>query len=146
MGGGSTGCGGGWSRSRSCDMAQPPEPPDELPEPPEELPELPEELPAALLPDPPLAALEPAPVSVETGADGVVVVVTDVFGEAVSLVVDDVVGEVVFAVEPGVALVPELLYVLLRSASLWQPGSAEAASATTAIYGIKRFMSAPVLR
>jgi hypothetical protein len=113
---------------------QPPEPPEELPALPEELPELPEApLPAALLPDPPLAEPdEPAPVSVETGA-GAVVVVTVVLGEVVSLVVDEVVGEVVFAVEPGVALVPELLYVLLRSVSLWQPGSAEVASATTAM-------------
>ena len=81
---------------------------------PEVLPDVPEEL-------------EPEPVSVETlpEVDGAV--------EVVSLVVDEVVGVVVFAVEPGVALVPELLYVLLRSlVCLWQPGSADVASARTA--------------
>ena len=94
FGGTSTGgCGGGWSRSRSCDIAY-----FELPPVDEEEPEL-----------------EPAPVSVETGleaVEGVVDVVSVVGGAAadvVSLVVDELVGEAVFAVEPGVALVPELL-------------------------------------
>jgi len=94
FGGTSTGgCGGGWSRSRSCDIVYFELPPDD-----EEEPEL-----------------EPAPVSVETGleaVEGVVDVVSVVGGAAadvVSLVVDELVGEAVFAVEPGVALVPELL-------------------------------------
>jgi hypothetical protein len=97
LGGTSTGgFGGGWSRSRSCDIdqrdplvllpASPPVDDEDAPVPPE---------------------LEPAPVSVETVLGGVetVVVVVDI----VSLVVDELVGEVVFAVEPGVALAPELL-------------------------------------
>jgi len=98
FGGTSTGgCGGGWSRSRSCDIVY------------FELPELLELLPAD---EPELA---PAPVSVETGLEGVVAMVVDVVSgvvvaaDVVSLVVDELVGEAVFAVEPGVALVPELL-------------------------------------
>ena len=102
FGGTSTGgCGGGWSRSRSCDIVY------------FELPELLELLPADE--DEPEPELAPAPVSVETGLEGVVAMVVDVVSggvvaaDVVSLVVDELVGEVVFAVEPGVALVPELL-------------------------------------
>ena len=94
LGGTSTGgCGDGWSRSRSCDIVY------------FELPLLDDEEPE----------LAPAPVSVETGLDGVVAMVVDVVSvggvaaDVVSLVVDELVGEAVFAVEPGVALVPELL-------------------------------------
>jgi hypothetical protein len=96
FGGTSTGgCGGGWSRSRSCDIVYFELPPADEDE-----------------PEPELA---PAPVSVETGLEGVVAMVVDVVSggvvaaEVVSLVVDELVGEVVFALEPGVALVPELL-------------------------------------
>ena len=86
------GCGGGWSRSRSCDidyfelLAADDE--DELP-----------------------AELEPAPVSVETGASGVVAVVVEVVSvDVVSLVVYELVGQVLFAVELGVALAPEFIF------------------------------------
>ena len=92
----------------------------------------------------------PAPVSVETGLDGVVAMVVDVVsvdavaGDVVSLVVDELVGEVVFVVEPGVALAPELLYEVDVLASFLQPARAPVASAIAATYGIKRFMMAPV--
>jgi len=120
------GGGGGWSRSRSCDIDYfeplPADDEDELP-----------------------AELEPAPVSVETGAGAVVVVVVEVVSvDVVSLAVDELVGEAVFAVEPGVALVPELLYEVDVLASLLQPARATVASAIAATYEIKRFMMAPV--
>jgi len=114
------GCGGGWSRSRSCDI-------DYF--------ELPELLPADDEDELP-AELEPAPVSVETGAAGDVAVVVEVVSvDVVSLVVDELVGEVVFAVEPGVALVPELLYEVdvPVPASFLQPARAPVASAIAAI-------------
>ena len=128
FGGTSTGgCGGGWSRSRSCDIVY-----FELPPADEDEPEL-----------------EPAPVSVETGLEGVaglveVVSVGGAAADVVSLVVDELVGEAVFAVEPGVALVPELLYEVDVLASLLQPARATVASAIAATYEIKRFMMAPV--
>ncbi len=105
------GCGGGWSRSRSCDIdyfeLPPADDEDELP-----------------------AEPAPAPVSVETGAAGVDAVVVEV----VSLVVDELVGEAVFAVEPGVALAPELLYEVdvPGLASFLQPARAPVASAIAA--------------
>jgi len=88
-------------------------------------------------------------VSVETGLEGVagvvdVVSVGGVAADVVSLVVDELVGEAVFAVEPGVALVPELLYEVDVLASLLQPARATVASAIAATYEIKRFMMAPV--
>ena len=126
---GGTAAGGGWSRSRSCDIAQ--RVPLVLPA---LLPAAPEVLPA--LPVPAVEEVEPAPVSVlgialvvpGTVPDVVVVVLIDV----VSLVVDVVVGvvevvEVVVVVEPGVALAPLLLYEVL--APLLQPARAEPASA-----------------
>lgn len=82
--------------------------------------------------DEPPAELEPAPVSVEAGGvDAVVVEGVDV----VSLVVDELVGEAVFAVEPGVALVPELLYELGVPVftSFLQPARAPVASAIAAM-------------
>lgn len=109
--------------------------PDVLPEP-----DVPDVLPEPEVPDepvPPLAELDPAPVSVlgevaltepDTEPDAVVV-------EVVSLVVDVVVGEVevVVVVEPGVALEPVLLYdVLPVLAPLLQPARAELASAMAA--------------
>ena len=105
--------------------------PDVLPEP-----DVPDVLPEPEVPDepvPPLAELDPAPVSVLgevalTEPDAVVV-------EVVSLVVDVVVGEVevVVVVEPGVALEPVLLYdVLPVLAPLLQPARAELASAMAA--------------
>jgi hypothetical protein len=81
------------------------------------------------------AELEPAPVSVETGAGGVDAVVVEVVSvDVVSLVVDELVGEVVFAVEPGVALAPELLYEVdvPGLASFLQPARAPVASAIAA--------------
>lgn len=95
----------------------------------------PVELPAPVPLLPPVPELEePAPVSVdvtvaEVAGGGVVIVVV-----VVSLVVDDEVGEVdVVAVEPGVALVPELLYeVLPVLAPRLQPGRAAVARARTA--------------
>jgi hypothetical protein len=76
-------------------------------------------------------------VSVDTGLDGVVgtVVVGVVSADVVSLVVDELVGEVVFAVEPGVALVPELLYEVEVPvlASFLQPARAPVARATAAM-------------
>ena len=111
------GCGGGWSRSRSCDIDYfeplPADDDDELP-----------------------AELEPAPVSVETGAGAVVAVVVEVVSvDVVSLVVDELVGEAVFAVEPGVALAPELLYDVdvPGLASFLQPARAPVASAIAAM-------------
>jgi hypothetical protein len=104
---GGTAAGGGWSRSRSCDIDQ---------REPLVLPALPPEVLPVLDPvDPLVGPLDPAPVSVlgveavtEPAVEGIdVVVVVDV----VSLVVDVVVGvvEVVVVVEPGVALEPVLL-------------------------------------
>lgn len=135
---GGTAAGGGWSRSRSCDIDQ--RVPVLLPAVPEVLPDAPvPEVLAALdppgLPLPAVEALEPAPVSVlgevaltdpDIEPDAVVV-------EVVSLVVDVVVGvvEVVVVVEPGVALAPVLLYEV--PAPLLQPGRAALASAMTAI-------------
>jgi hypothetical protein len=111
------GCGGGWSRSRSCDIDYfeplPADDEDELP-----------------------AELEPAPVSVETGARAFVAVVVEVVSvDVVSLVVDELVGEAVFAVEPGVALAPELLYEVDAPglASFLQPARAPVASAIAAM-------------
>jgi hypothetical protein len=111
------GCGGGWSRSRSCDIDYfeplPADEEDELP-----------------------AELEPAPVSVETGAGAVGVVVVEVVSvDVVSLAVDELVGEAVFAVEPGVALAPELLYDVdvPGLASFLQPARAPVASAIAAM-------------
>jgi hypothetical protein len=81
------------------------------------------------------AELEPAPVSVETGAGGVDAVVVEVVSvDVVSLVVDELVGEVGFAVEPGVALAPELLYEVdvPGLASFLQPARAPVASAIAA--------------
>jgi len=111
------GCGGGWSRSRSCDIDYfeplPADDDDELP-----------------------AELEPAPVSVETGARAFVAVVVEVVSvDVVSLVVDELVGEAVFAVEPGVALAPELLYEVDAPglASFLQPARAPVASAIAAM-------------
>ena len=86
--------------------------------------------------DEPPAELEPAPVSVEAGAGGVdAVVVEGVPVDVVSLIVDELVGEVEFAVEPGVALVPELLYELGVPvvASFLQPARAPVASAIAAM-------------
>ncbi len=114
------GCGGGWSRSRSCDIDY-----FELPE-----------VPLVDDEDEPPAELEPAPVSVEAGAGGVdAVVVEGVPVDVVSLIVDELVGEVEFAVEPGVALVPELLYELGVPvvASFLQPARAPVASAIAAM-------------
>jgi hypothetical protein len=74
-------------------------------------------------------------VSVETGAGGVDAVVVEVVSvDVVSLVVDELVGEVVFAVEPGVALAPELLYEVdvPGLASFLQPARAPVASAIAA--------------
>lgn len=141
---GGTAAGGGWSRSRSCDIAQrvPLVLPALLPAAPDVLPAVPE-VPLVLEPPgPPVPAVEevePAPVSVlgialvvpGTVPDAVVVVLIDV----VSLVVDVVVGvvevvEVVVVVEPGVALAPLLLYEVL--APLLQPARAELASAMAA--------------
>ena len=137
---GGTTAGGGWSRSRSCDIAQrvPLVLPALLPAAPDVLPAGPE-VPLALEPPgPPVPAVEevePAPVSVlgialvvpGTVPDAVVVVLIDV----VSLVVDVVVGVVeVVVVEPGVALAPLLLYEVL--APLLQPARAEPASAMAA--------------
>ena len=127
---GGTAAGGGWSRSRSCDIAQ--RVPLVLPA---LLPAAPDVLPA--LPVPAVEEVEPAPVSVlgialvvpATVSDAVVVVLIDV----VSLVVDVVVGVVevvVVVVEPGVALAPLLLYEVL--APLLQPARAEPASAMAA--------------
>ena len=113
---GGSAAGGGWSRSRSCDIDQ--REPLVLPALLPDAPEVPEAL-APLDPAeplvPPVAPLDPAPVSVlgveavtEPEVDGIdVVVLVDV----VSLVVDVVVGvvEVVVVVEPGVALEPVLL-------------------------------------
>ena len=123
---GGTAAGGGWSRSRSCDIAQ--RVPLVLPA---LLPAAPEVLPA--LPVPAVEEVEPAPVSVlgivlvvPGTPEAVVVVLIDV----VSLVVDVVVGVVevvVVVVEPGVALAPLLLYEVL--APLLQPARAEPASA-----------------
>ena len=80
--------------------------------------------------------LEPAPVSVETVLGGVVgaAVVEVVSVDVVSLVVDELVEEGVFAVEPGVALVPELLYEVdvPGLASFLQPARAPVASAIAA--------------
>jgi len=120
---------------------------------------LPAAEPDAAAPADPLAPelLEPAPVSVdtepeidpeavvvgETAGEVVSLVVDETVGVVVSLVVDGVVGEaaVVVVVAPGLALAPELLYEVL--APLLQPGRAPAATARTAKYGIRRFMSAP---
>jgi hypothetical protein len=113
------------------------------------LPALPEVEPEVLDPvEPaaPLLELEPAPVSVEVTdpetLPGVVVTVV-----VVSLVVDEEVGEVdVVVVEPGVELVPELLYdVLPVLASRWQPARPAVASARAAMQGMRRFMAAPFL-
>ena len=135
---GGTAAGGGWSRSRSCDIAQrvPLVLPALLPAAPDVLPAGPE-VPLVLEPPgPPVPAVEevePAPVSVlgivlvvPGTPEAVVVVLIDV----VSLVVDVVVGVVevvVVVVEPGVALAPLLLYEVL--APLLQPARAEPASA-----------------
>ncbi len=88
----------------------------------------------------PALELEPVPVSVEVTDPETLVdvpgVVEDVVVVVVSLVVDDEVGEVdvVVVVEPGVALVPELLYeVLPVPAPLLQPGRAAVARARTAM-------------
>jgi hypothetical protein len=90
-------------------------------------------------------------VSVETGLDGAVAALVEVvsvvvvLGDIVSLVVDELVGEVVFAVEPGVALVPELLYdVDVVLGSFLQPARPPVARTIAATYGIKRFMMSPV--
>ena len=114
--------------------------PDVLPELPDVDPvELP--VPLLLLPVPELDPDEPEPVSVDGTVTELVTllevsgVVEDVAVVVVSLVVDDVVGEVdvVVVVEPGVALVPELLYeVLPVLAPRLQPGRAAVASARTA--------------
>ena len=73
---------------------------------------------------------EPDPVSVEVVLGGVVEAVA---AGVVSLVVDELVGEVVLAVEPGVALDPELLYEVLVPGLLLQPASAPVARAMAAM-------------
>jgi hypothetical protein len=115
FGGTSAGCGGGWSRSRSCDID------------------------ARYLLDAPLVLLpallpvdeeeEPAPVSVDVVLGGVDAVVDDVL----SLVVDELVGAVVLGVELGVELVPELLYEVLVPGLLLQPARAPVARAMAAM-------------
>jgi hypothetical protein len=136
----SAGC-GGWFRSRSCDTDQraplvlllvvPLVP--ELAEPEPVLLPAPEPL-LPPVPEPELE-LDPEPVSVETEPEmlpdvpGVVEAVVDV-----SLEVDDDVGVEAVVLEPGVALVPELLYEVLPvvPAPRLQPGRAAVARARTA--------------
>jgi hypothetical protein len=150
---GGTTAGGGWSRSRSCDIDQRvplvlpellPEVPDVLPEPDVPEPDVPDE---PVDPVPLLLELDPEPVSVlgEVALTDPDIEPDAVVDEVVSLVVDDVVGEVelVVAVELGVALEPVLLDEVL--APCLQPARAELASAMAAMYGIRRFMTAPFL-
>jgi hypothetical protein len=90
------------------------------------------------------------------GAVVVAVELVVIFGEAVSLIADELVEggvlvvvlvvslEVVVvdagALEPGVALAPELLYAVLVAGVLWQPARAIAAMASAARIGEWRVM------
>jgi hypothetical protein len=130
---GGTTAGVGWSRSRSCAIAQR----EPLPAVPDALPEA-EPLAVPEAPVPELEPVEPAPVSVLTVplTDPVAVSVVEgtvetvVFEVLVSGVLE--VGVVVLVtVEPGVALAPELLFAVF--APLLQPARPAVASAAAAM-------------